>query len=61
MATMKREITLEHRPNTGEALQQVHFAAGAKVDVLAEWTEHYLCKDAQGRLFNVPREALDLS
>jgi hypothetical protein len=59
MATLKTALTLLHKPNLGEEAQPVDFEAGAQLEVLKEWREHYLCKDDEGRVFNVPKQALD--
>ncbi len=59
MATINRDITLKHQPNLGEEVVEVAFEAGTEVTLLKEWRDHYFCKDAEGRVFNVRRELID--
>jgi len=59
-ASLVRSLTLGHRANTGEDVVRVELAAGAEVTVMSESTALVLVRDAQGRLFNVPREALQI-
>ncbi len=55
MGTIKEAITLKHQANLGEEVEDVAFAAGDEVTVLKEWADHYLCKNDDGRLFNIPK------
>jgi hypothetical protein len=59
MATIKQATTLKHQANLGEGVEEVAFQAGEEVTVLKEWESHYLVKNAQGRLFNVPKDRVD--
>jgi hypothetical protein len=58
-ATLKRQVTLEHRSNLGEEPEPVSFAQGQKVTVLKEWADRCLCKNEAGQLFNIPKDLLD--
>ena len=53
MATIKEAITLKHRANLSEAVEDVSFVQGDEVTVLKEWSDHYLYKNADGRVFNI--------
>ncbi len=59
MAKIKQAVTFRHRVNLGEDLEEVSFDEGAELTVLKEWEDRYLCKDDDGRLFNVPKEYLE--
>jgi hypothetical protein len=59
MAKMRRALILGHRANLGEDVEQVAFEAGEEITVLKEWAESCLCKSADGKLFNVPKEAVE--
>jgi hypothetical protein len=59
MAKMRRAATLGHRSNLGEDVEQVQLEAGQEVTVLKEWADRYLCKTADGRLFNVAKELIE--
>jgi len=59
MATIKAALTLKHQANLGEEAEDLEFAAGTEVTVLKEWSDHYLIKDAAGRLFNVPKDSVE--
>ena len=60
MATLKQAVTLKHRANLGEEPDEIAFEAGQELTVLKEWAEHVLCKHDDGRLFNVPKDHLEL-
>ena len=60
MATLNRAIALKHQPNLGEDVTEVEFGEGSEVTVLKEWENHVLVKDAQGRVFNAPKDAVTL-
>ena len=59
MATIKETITLKHQANLGEAVEDVGFQAGDEVTVLKEWSDHYLCKNADGRVFNILKDQVE--
>jgi len=59
MAIIREAITLKHRPNLGEEVEDVDFAAGEEVTVLKEWADLYLCKNAEGQVFNIPKGRVD--
>jgi hypothetical protein len=59
MATVKIDITLKHRANLGEDVEEVAFKAGDEVDILKEWETRYLAKSTSGELFNIPKEAIE--
>ena len=54
--TIKNTTVLKHQANVGEDVADVEFAAGTELQVLQTWTESYLVKDDDGRLFNVKKE-----
>ncbi|MEN8160366.1 MAG: hypothetical protein ABFS41_09880 [Myxococcota bacterium] len=58
MATIKQATTFKHQSNLGEGVEDVAFAGGEEVTVLKEFESHYLVKNAQGQLFNVPKESV---
>lgn len=60
MAKLKRAVVLEHQVSVNAAAEKVSFEAGRELTVLKEWSERVLCKDASGRMFNVPKELLEL-
>ncbi len=60
MAKIKQAITLKHRANLGEEASEVEFQAGDEVTVLKEWGESYLCKDADGQLFNIAKDHVEV-
>jgi len=59
MATIKDAITLKHQANLSEAVEDVSFAPGDEVTVLKEWSDHYLCKNADGRVFNIEKDHVE--
>lgn len=59
MATIKEAITLKHQANLSEAVEDVSFAPGEEVTVLKEWSDHYLCKNAEGRVFNILKDQVE--
>jgi hypothetical protein len=58
MATLNRAIALKHQANLGEDVTEVEFSEGSEVTVLKEWENHTLVKDAEGRVFNAPKDAV---
>jgi hypothetical protein len=56
MPTIKQAVTLKHRSNLGEAVEDVRFAAGDSVTILKEWQHAYLVKNGAGQLFNAPKD-----
>ena len=56
-AAITRALTLGHRGNAGVDVEQVELAAGDAVEILAEWSEHYLIRNEAGQLFNAPKDA----
>jgi len=59
MASIKQATTLKHQANLGEGVEAVTFEAGEEVTVLKEWESHYLVKNGNGQLFNVPKDNLE--
>ncbi len=59
MAKVRSAITLKHQANLGEDVQDVEFAAGDEVTVLKEWADHYLVKNAEGQVFNIPKDQVE--
>jgi hypothetical protein len=60
MATIKKAMTLKHRANLGEELEDVAFAEGDEVTVLQAWEERSLCKNEDGMLFNIAKTHLEI-
>jgi hypothetical protein len=60
MARLRQATTLKHQTNLGEGAEDVAFDAGEEVTVLKEWADRVLCKKANGQMFNVPKELLEL-
>lgn len=58
MATLNRAITLKHQANLGEDVADIDFAPGTEVTLLAEWENHCLVKDDEGRVFNAPKDSV---
>lgn len=58
MASITKPLTLKHQPNLSEDVEEISFAAGDKVTVLKEWDRAYLVKNDDGKLFNVPKDAV---
>ena len=56
---MRTAVTLNHQPNLDTEVRQVEFAAGETVTILEEWTDHYFIKNADGLVFNVPKELVE--
>ena len=59
MAQVREAITLKHRANLGEDVEEVSFAAGEEVTILQEWADHYLCKNDAGQVFNIPKDRVE--
>ncbi len=59
MAKVKRDVTLKHQGNLGEAVEDVAFSAGEEVTVLKEFADRYLFKKATGQMFTAPKELLE--
>jgi SH3-like domain-containing protein len=59
MASIRQNVTLGHAPTKAADVGQVTLAAGTKVTIVREWKNHYLVKTAEGKLFNVTKEAVD--
>ncbi|MDH3685596.1 MAG: phosphoribosyltransferase family protein [Myxococcales bacterium] len=59
MAKLNQAVTLKHQPNLGEEIEEIAFEAGTEFTVLKQWTDHVLCKNDSGQLFNVSKELLD--
>jgi hypothetical protein len=52
---MKEAATLKHQANLGEEVAEVDLAEGEELTVLKEWKNHYLVKNSDGKLFNLPK------
>lgn len=53
---MKNAVTLKHQANLGEDVEEVEFSEGTELHVLQTFQGAWLCKDDEGRLFNVKKE-----
>jgi hypothetical protein len=60
MAKMRCAASLGHRANLGEDVEQVELEAGQELTILKDWADRYLCKTADGKLFNVPKELIEI-
>lgn len=58
MAAITKALTLKHQSNLSEDCEEVSFGAGESVTVLKEWDRFYLVKNGDGKLFNVPKDAV---
>ena len=59
MAIIRESVTLKHRPNLDTEASEVEFSAGDEVTILQEWTDRYFIKNADGLVFNVPKEMVE--
>jgi hypothetical protein len=59
MATITKALTLKHQSNLSEDCEEVSFSAGDSVTVLKEWDTRFLVKNGDGKLFNVPKDAVE--
>ena len=59
MAKVNQAITVKHQSNLGEDVDEVAFGEGDEVTHLKEWSDHYLCKNDSGQLFNLPKASID--
>jgi uncharacterized protein YgiM (DUF1202 family) len=59
MASITKTISLKHQSNLSEDVAEVTFNAGDAVTVLKEWGGFYLVKNGEGKLFNVPKDAVE--
>jgi hypothetical protein len=57
--TLKAALTVKHQANLGEEVDDVELAAGEELAVLKEWENHYLVKNDDGKLFNVPKDQVE--
>jgi len=60
MATIKQDVTLKHQSNLSQEVEEITLAAGENVTVLKEWKDFVLCKNADGKHFNVPKDLVEL-
>ena len=58
MASITKPLTLKHQSNLSEDVEEVSFVPGDEVTVLKEWNGSYLVKNDDGKLFNVPKDAV---
>ena len=58
MASITKPIQLKHQSNLSEDVEEVAFAPGDEVTLLKEWDRSYLVKNDDGKLFNVPKDAV---
>jgi hypothetical protein len=58
MAKLTKPLTLKHQSNLSEDIEEVSLNIGDEVTVLKEWDHFYLVKNDDGKLFNVPKEAV---
>ena len=56
MATISKDVSLEHQANLGEEVESVEFKQGEKVTILKEWRDSYLCRNSAGQLYNIPKQ-----
>jgi len=58
MASISKPLKLKHQSNLSEDVEEISLAPGDAVTVLKEWDRFYLVKDDDGKLFNVPKDAV---
>ncbi|HEU4427666.1 MAG TPA: hypothetical protein VFT98_02840 [Myxococcota bacterium] len=58
MAKITKPLTLKHQSNLSEDVEEISLAPGDAVTVLKEWDRFYLVKNDDGKLFNVPKDAV---
>lgn len=58
---LKSDLTLGHRANLGEEVEQVELPAGEALAVLQEWDDAWLAKSDDGQIFNVKKDLADPS
>jgi hypothetical protein len=58
MAKLTKALTLKHQSNLSEDVEEVSFSAGEEVTLLKEWDRSFLVKNDDGKLFNVPKDAV---
>jgi hypothetical protein len=58
MAKITQALTLKHRSNLSEDVEEVSFDAGDEVIILKEWDRSFLVKNDDGKLFNVPKDVV---
>jgi hypothetical protein len=58
MAKVTKALTLKHQSNLSEDVEDVSFAPGDAVTLLKEWSQSFLVKNGDGKLFNVPKDAV---
>ena len=58
MASITKPLTFKHQSNLSEDVEEVSFNAGDSVTVLKEWDQSFLVKNDEGKLFNVPKDAV---
>lgn len=59
VARLVRDLPLRHRAGLREEPQPVVLRAGEEVELLEEFDHLVLVRDAEGRLFNVPSDAVE--
>ena len=57
-ASITKALTLKHQSNLSEDVEDVSFSPGDAVTVLKEWDQSFLVKNDDGKLFNVPKDAV---
>ena len=57
-ASITKVLTLKHQSNLSEDVEDVSFSPGDAVTVLKEWDQSFLVKNDDGKLFNVPKDAV---
>ena len=56
---MRSTVSLKHRPNLGSDVVEIAVTGGEVVTILKEWTDRYLIRNADGLVFNVPKELVE--
>lgn len=59
MAKLKQAITLKHTASAGSETEEIAFEKGEEVTVLKEWTDFYLAKNSDGKLFNIEKSLIE--
>ncbi len=58
MASITKPLTLKHQSNLSEDVEDITFSPGDAITVLKEWDTSFLVKNGDGKLFNVPKDAV---
>ena len=61
MPTMTQDVVLYHQLEKDSDPVEIKLASGDTVTIVKEWSNHYLIKTGEGKLFNISKEYVDAS